>query len=179
MTRLIFILPLVLVVAVGAVFIVMLQQDRNPRIIPSPLIGQPVPQIDLVPLPNLDGVDGIATADFLGDVTVVNFFASWCVPCLAEHPLVTKMADAGYRVWGINYRDEVPYGGNWLKRHGNPYQRVGADFDARAGLEFGVTGVPETYIVDRDGIIRHKHAGPLTADIVAQEILPLLRELSQ
>jgi len=178
MNRLIFLLPILLIAAIGAVFVSLLMQDRNPSILPSALIDQPVPAVDLPALSGLDDVGGITSADFVGDVTVVNFFASWCIPCLAEHPLITQMADAGYRVWGINYRDAEPHGQQWLLRNGNPYAQVGADFDARAGLEYGVTGVPETFIVDRQGVIRHKHSGPLTEQIIADEILPLLRQLS-
>ncbi len=178
MPRLIFLLPVALVALLAIAFTMLLSTDRNRDIIPSALLSRPAPTTELPSLVGLEGIAGISSPDFVGDVTVVNFFASWCVPCLAEHPAITELTRRGYRVWGINYRDPEPDGLDWLARHGNPYAKVGTDQEARAGLDWGVTGVPETFIIDRQGIIRHKHSGPITPQILAQEIVPILQELA-
>jgi cytochrome c biogenesis protein CcmG/thiol:disulfide interchange protein DsbE len=178
MRRFLFILPLAVVVAIGLIFAVLLATDRNREIIPSVLIDQPAPATNLPALAGLDGIEGVDSTEFSDGVTIINFFASWCVPCLAEHPLITAMASDGHRVWGINYRDEEPNGLDWLNRHGNPYDKVGADFDARSALDWGVTGVPETFIVDPQGVIRYKHSGPLTSATVQREILPILSAIA-
>ncbi|MCZ6604140.1 MAG: DsbE family thiol:disulfide interchange protein [Alphaproteobacteria bacterium] len=179
MRRFVFLLPLILVAALAAGFAALLIADRRPEVIPSALIGMPAPEMALPAIPNLEGVEGFSGADLKGQVTVVNFFASWCLPCLAEHPLIASLAANGHHVYGIDYRDPEPDGLEWLIRNGNPYARVGADFDARAGLEWGVTGVPETFIIDAGGIIRHKHSGPLTARTLEREIMPILRDLAK
>ena len=111
-------------------------------------------------------------------LVVLDVFASWCVPCLAEHPLITELAEAGTRVYGINHRDTADDAITWLRRHGNPYAAIGFDADARASLEWGVTGVPETFIIDRDGTIAYKHTGPLTRDVLERRIVPKLREVA-
>ena len=110
---------------------------------------------------------------------MVNVFASWCVPCLAEHPIVSRLAEDGVAVFGINHRDAADDANRWLDRHGNPYRRIGADTDARASIDWGVTGVPETFIVDGQGRVRHKIIGPMTPEILADEVLPLLLELAK
>lgn len=176
--RLVFILPVALVVVLAVAFATLLSTDRNRELIPSALLAKPAPETLLPALVGLDGIDGFSSQDFLGNVTIINFFASWCIPCLAEHPAITALAQSGQRVWGINYRDPAPDGIEWLALHGNPYARVGADHEARASLDWGVTGVPETFIIDREGIIRHKHSGPITPQILEQEILPILRALA-
>ena len=177
MRRILVLTPLAVLAALALAFAILLTSERQTNTIPSPLIGQAVPQIDLPPLTGLEDVGGLSGADFVGEVTIVNFFASWCLPCLAEHPLITALAADGHTVFGIDYRDPEPDGLEWLNLHGNPYARIGADFDARAGLDWGVTGVPETFIIDAAGVIRHKHSGPLTTEIIEREILPVIRSL--
>ena len=174
MRRLVFILPLAVFAGLAIVFAIMLLSGRDPSIIPSALIDKPVPQFTLPAIEGLDGIDGFATADVQGDVILVNIFASWCLPCLAEHPLITALATDGHRVFGINYRDEAPAAVAWLERNGNPYQRAGLAPEARVSLDWGVTGVPETFVVDASGRIRYKHTGPLTPEAVKKEILPAL-----
>ena len=103
-----------------------------------------------------------------------------CVPCLAEHPLLTRLArEDGIPVFGVNYKDETADATAWLSRHGNPYEKVGADADGRTAIDWGVYGVPETFVVDRDGHIRFRHAGPLTPDVVRTQLMPLIEGLSQ
>lgn len=149
----------------------------DPSKIPSPLIGKPAPEFSL---PALEGVQlpGISRADLAeGGVTVVNVFASWCVPCRDEHPVLTKLAETGKaRLVGINYKDNPANARQFLESLGNPYDAIGADAAGRATVDWGVYGVPETFIVDGKGIIRHKHVGPLTEDMLASEILPAIEK---
>ena len=177
MRRLAFALPLLLFAAVAVWMAVPLIRGDDPSILPSALIDRPAPEFDLPALPGVAG--GVARADLAGSVRLVNFFASWCVPCLAEHPLLTRMArEDGIPVFGVNYKDATGDATAWLARHGNPYERVGADGDGRVAIDWGVYGVPETFVVDREGHIRFRHAGPLTPEIVRDQLLPLIAELS-
>jgi len=179
MRRLIVILPVLLFAALLGVMAALLtdsERNNDPSRLPSPLVGKPAPAISLPPIAdNIPG--GFSSEDLKGEVTIVNVFASWCVPCLAEHPLITKLAADGVRVYGINHRDKAADAATWLRRHGNPYNAIGFDADARASLEWGVTGVPETFIIDPNGIIAYKHAGPITPDVLERKILPKLREV--
>ena len=177
MRRLAFALPLLLFAAVAVWMAVPLIRGDDPSILPSALIDRPAPNFDLPALPGVAG--GVAHADLAGSVRLVNFFASWCVPCLAEHPLLTRMArEDGIPVFGVNYKDATADATAWLARHGNPYERVGADGDGRVAIDWGVYGVPETFVVDREGHIRFRHAGPLTPEIVRDQLMPLIAELS-
>ncbi len=179
MRRLFFLLPILIFVALAAIFASRLDGNLDPSALPSALLDKPAPEFALPGLEGRPQKPGFATADLSGQVTIVNIFASWCVPCLAEHPLITRLAEDGATIYGINYRDTDPAAARWLDKHGDPYARIGADRDARASLEWGVTGVPETFILDSTGRIRHKQAGPLTPAIVEQVILPILAELGQ
>lgn len=179
MRRLAVILPVALFAAmIGVMASLLTDPERNndPSRLPSPLVGKPAPEISLPPVAEaIPG--GFSTNDLKGRVTIVNVFASWCIPCLAEHPLITQLAEDGVPVYGINHRDKANDAVNWLTRHGNPYIAVGFDYDARASLEWGVTGVPETFIIDANGTIAYKHAGPITPDVLKRKILPKLREV--
>ena len=104
---------------------------------------------------------------------------TWCLPCLAEHSIISRLAEEGVAVYGINHRDAAEDANRWLDRHGNPYRRIGADIDARVSIDWGVTGVPETFIIDAQGRVRHKIIGPMTPEILADEVMPLLRELAK
>ncbi|NNG03741.1 MAG: DsbE family thiol:disulfide interchange protein [Inquilinus sp.] len=177
MRRLLYLLPLAVFGAVVAWMAVPLITGDDPRDLPSALIDRPAPDFAL---PGLPPADGLATADLGGEVVLVNFFASWCVPCLAEHPLLTRLArEEGIIIHAVNYKDAPEAATGWLVRHGNPYARIGADRDGRVGIEWGVSGVPETFVVDRDGRIRKRYTGPLTPAQVEAELLPLLRELGR
>lgn len=152
--------------------------DRDPSALPSALIDQPAPQFAL---PSVDGVDrpGLNTGDLKGQVALVNFFASWCGPCLAEHSLVTRLAEVGLPVFGIIYKNEPKEAHAWLSKYGNPYTRIGSDLDGRAGIEFGVTGMPESFIVDRAGVICYKQVGVITPAALEKTIVPLIARLQQ
>lgn len=177
MRRLLFILPVLLFAGLAVAFAVGL--GLNPREVPSNRIDKPVPTFELAALPGLDA-PGLASTDLGGEVTLVNVFASWCVPCLAEHPLLVGLARAhALRIVGINYKDKPEDALAWLRRHGNPYARIGADREGRTGIDFGISGVPETFIVDKSGRIAYQHIGPLTAEVIEDEVLPLVEELRQ
>lgn len=150
----------------------------NPREVPSPLIGKPAPAFEL---PLLTAPEQrFSEKTMLGKVWVLNVWASWCPPCLAEHPVVSQMARAGIApVVGLNYKDTREDALPWLKRNGNPFDVVVFDGDGRIGIDYGVYGVPETYVIDRHGVIRYKHIGPLTPEVVGQKIEPMLKELSR
>ncbi|WP_448203607.1 DsbE family thiol:disulfide interchange protein [Azospirillum sp. sgz302134] len=174
MRRLIFLLPLLLFVGVGVAFF--MGFERDPRDIPSALIDKPVPEFAL---PALAGhKEGISSAMLKGDVTLVNVFASWCIPCKAEHPVITRLSrELGVTVRGINYKDKAEDAAAWLQRNGDPYASIGADLDGRVSIDWGVYGVPETYLVDRQGRIRFKQVGPLTPQVVEEQILPMIKHL--
>jgi cytochrome c biogenesis protein CcmG, thiol:disulfide interchange protein DsbE len=174
--RLLVLLPLVLFLALSALFLVRLYSG-DPSRIPSALIGRPAPAVDLPPVPGLerDGkpIPGIATADFRGNVTVVNVWASWCIPCRDEAPLLMELAgDTRIRLIGINYKDQPDNARRFLSRYGNPFEASGADQNGRAAIEWGVYGVPETFLIGRDGRIAYKLVGPLSAENFEREMKP-------
>lgn len=150
----------------------------KPSEVPSPLIGKPAP---LFSLPELHAPDKMLTSkDLLGKVWLLNVWASWCAACSVEHPLLVELAEAGVvPIYGLDYKDDREAGIDWLRDRGNPYTAVASDADGRVGIDFGVYGVPETFVIDRQGIIRYKQIGPLTADILANKIMPLVRELQK
>jgi DsbE subfamily thiol:disulfide oxidoreductase len=150
-------------------------RSEIPAVDPSASIGKPAPSIALPPL--FAGQPELKSADLRGRVTLVNFFASWCVPCRAEHPMLGELANAGVVVVGINYKDKPGNAKAFLGELGNPYRVVAMDRDGRAGADFGVYGVPETYLIDKNGVIRFRLAGPLTREIVSDELLPLANKL--
>ena len=148
----------------------------NPREVPSPLIGKPAPAFTLTKLD--DGNQKISRDDLLGKVWMLNVWASWCAPCREEHPLVIDIAQRGLvPVYGLNYKDTAAAATGWLAKLGNPYTATLVDADGRVGIDFGVYGVPETFIIDKQGIVRMKHTGPLTPDVLRKRIEPLLKEL--
>lgn len=176
--RLLFILPL-LVFAAGAGFLYWgLNPARNPSAIPSVLIDQPAPAFALPPIEDSPW-PALSSAELgKGEVTLVNVFASWCLPCRAEHPLLMDLAEArGVALFGINYKDEPADAIAWLEELGNPYRAIGADREGRAGIDWGISGVPETFIVDREGTIRYRHVGPIHAVELEELILPILEQL--
>ncbi|MBI3041750.1 MAG: DsbE family thiol:disulfide interchange protein [Betaproteobacteria bacterium] len=148
----------------------------NPREIPSPLIGKPVPEFRLEPVKGR--TLGLASSDLRGEVSVVNVFASWCVECRAEHPLWMQLrAEGNVPLHGLNYKDRPDDAARWLGELGDPYTRTGADLDGRVGIDWGVYGVPETFIVDKRGMIRHKVIGAVTRKSLDEKVLPLVRKL--
>lgn len=179
--RLLILLPLIVFGALALLFVTRLIEG-DPSRVPSVLIGRAVPKFDLPPLDGLvrDGarVPGLATADLqAGKVMLVNVWASWCVPCRQEHPLLTELArDPRVTVVGINYKDSPENARRFLGALGNPFARVGADTSGRTGIDWGVYGVPETFIVAGDGTIRHKHIGPLTSEAIATTLEKAIAE---
>lgn len=149
----------------------------DPREVPSPLIGKPAPAFAAPTLAVPDRV--LRKEDMLGKVWMLNVFASWCVSCREEHPVLVAYARAGgVPVYGLNYKDKRDDGLRWLKQLGNPYTDILFDADGRIGIDFGVYGVPETFIIDRAGVIRYKQIGPITPDVLREKIEPLLKELN-
>ena len=175
MRRWLYLLPVALFVALAAYFVLALRPDHDPQILPSALIDKPEPMFDLATLNN----SGNLTANQMkGQVVLINFFASWCVPCREEHATLMQFArDNAVPLYGIAYKDKPADAAKFLQSLGDPYKRVGLDENGRTGIDFGVYGVPETYAIDRQGRIRWRHVGPLDADAVAKELNPLLREL--
>ncbi|MCU0968103.1 MAG: DsbE family thiol:disulfide interchange protein [Rubrivivax sp.] len=175
MKRLHLLLPLAIFAVVAGFLAVGL--GLNPREVPSPLIGKPAPDFSL---PRLDEPGRVVKRDdLLGQVWVLNVWASWCAPCREEHPLVIDLARrSGVPVYGLNYKDNRNAAMQWLAGLGDPYRATLFDPEGRVGIDFGVYGVPETFVIDRQGIVRLKHTGPLTPDVLRERVEPLLRELS-
>lgn len=171
--RLLFLIPAVLFAVIGGFLAVGL--TRDPSRLPSALVGKPVPQFALPALEGR-GEQGLSTADLANGPVLVNVFASWCVPCRVEHPQLMRLAAQGVIIHGINYKDQPDAALAFLRDLGDPYDLVGADRDGRAGIEWGVYGVPETYVIDRAGRIAYRHVGPLMAHDLEQTLLPLLAE---
>ncbi len=172
--RLVFLLPLAVFVALAAVFLIRLETGGNREAIPSALVGKPVPAFDLPPLEGV-ALPGLKGADLKGTVTLVNVFSSWCGPCRIEHPQLMELAkDSRIRLVGINYKDVPANAVRFLDELGNPYAAIGVDQSGRAAIDWGVYGVPETFIVDADGIIRYKHIGPIDAAGLEATILPAI-----
>jgi cytochrome c biogenesis protein CcmG/thiol:disulfide interchange protein DsbE len=173
--RLIYILPIAAFAALAVYFYLSLSEGPTP--LPSAMIDQPVPAFALA---GLRDQPGLATNEITGQVVLINFFASWCVPCRAEHPLLMNIPrELGVPLYGIDYKDKPEDAARFLSELGDPYSRIGADRDGRVGIDFGVYGVPETYVIDRAGRIRLRHVGPLTPADVAKEIAPLLKALQK
>lgn len=152
--------------------------SRDPSQLPSALIGKAVPTFDLPPVEGR--TPGLASNDLYGEVSLVNVFASWCVACRAEHPLFMLLArDRTVPIHGLNYKDRPQDAAQWLNTRGDPYTRTGADRDGRVAIDWGVYGVPETFVVGADGRIAHKHVGPVTEQALRETILPLVERLRQ
>jgi cytochrome c biogenesis protein CcmG/thiol:disulfide interchange protein DsbE len=155
--------------------------NNDPTYVPSPLVGKPAPAFKLPRLYQKDKM--VSTDDMKGDVWVLNVWASWCVSCRAEHEVVTHFVkQSGIKVLGLNYKDygTEDYGVNakaWLQRFGNPYSDIAVDTSGRTGIDWGVYGVPESFVVDKKGMIRHKFTGPLTEKIVSETLVPLVKKL--
>jgi cytochrome c biogenesis protein CcmG/thiol:disulfide interchange protein DsbE len=175
MRRWLYVLPIVVFGLMAAGFYYGLGIDSN--VLPSALINEEAPQFDLPPLPGHD--KGFSTADLQGHVSLVNTFASWCAPCRMEHPALNALAKTKrVPIYGIDYKDTGAAALSWIGELGDPYTRIGAD-DGKVGIEWGVYGVPETFVIDKTGHIRYKHVGPLSEDDLKNKILPLVARLQQ
>lgn len=167
----------VIAVFVSLVALLAVGLQLNPREVPSPLIGKPAPHFELPLLTAPDKT--FSQKDMLGAVWILNVWASWCPPCLVEHPVVTELARSGIApVIGLNYKDTREDALPWLRRNGDPYKLSVYDAKGLIGIDYGVYGVPETYVIDRKGVIRYKHIGPLTPEIAQKKLQPLVRELA-
>lgn len=171
-----FLLPLGLFVALVVFLGVGLR--LNPREIPSPFIDKPAPAFRLTQLHAADKT--ISPQDMLGKVWLLNVFASWCVSCRVEHPVFMDLARQNVvPIVGLNYKDKREAGVGWLRQFGNPYNVSAFDSDGRIGIDYGVYGVPETFVIDKLGVIRMKHIGPVSAEALTDKILPLIKELNR
>lgn len=169
-------LPLAIFAALAAVFFLQLVSGRDAAVVPSALIGAQAPETVLPPLEGLDR-PGFDTMQLEGKVTLVNVFASWCAPCRVEHPLLMALAqDKRIQIAGLNYKDEAENARRFLGELGNPYGMVGVDPRGRAAIDWGVYGVPETFVVGKDGSILYKHVGPLTPEAIAARIVPAVED---
>ncbi len=172
MTR--FLLPL----GVFVILVVFLAIGLNlkPREVPSPLIDKPAPAFSLARLD--DPSTSVTLESMRGQVWILNVWASWCVACLDEHPHLVEFARRDLvPLYGLNYKDQPDAARAWLGKHGNPYDVSMVDGDGRVGIDFGVYGVPETFVIDRQGVIRYKHIGPVTPDVLQNTIVPLVQRL--
>lgn len=180
-SRLTAIAPIIIVLLLVAVFAKRLadvQEGLDPNQVESVLLDTPAPEIDLPPLP--DRGPGLATENLKGEVTLVNIWGSWCIACLSEHPLLMEVAaENAVPVHGIAWRDEPQASLRWLARNGDPYDRIGQDPVSEAAIAFGVTGAPETFVVDAAGVIRYKHVGPISMTDWTETIAPLVEQLRQ
>ena len=169
-------IPLLVFLVMAVFFAIGL--TMNPRDIPSPLIGKPVPEFSLPPVKGR--TLGLASADLRGQVSLVNVFASWCVACREEHPLLMGLRDKGVvPIHGLNYKDKPDDAQAWLDQLGDPYTRTGADISGRVAIDWGVYGVPETFVIDRDGRIVHKHIGAITSEALRDTIMPIINKLQK
>lgn len=169
-----FLLPLVVFAVLVGFLAVGL--TLNPHEVPSPLVGKPAPAFRLPQLHEQDKT--FSPTDMTGQVWLLNVWASWCGGCKEEHPVLMRMAKAGdVPIYGMDYKDRRDEALMWLRRHGNPYPLTAVDEAGRVGINYGVYGVPETYVIDKQGVIRFKQIGPLDDELVAKTILPLVKEL--
>jgi cytochrome c biogenesis protein CcmG/thiol:disulfide interchange protein DsbE len=174
----IFLIPLLLFVALVGFLAVGL--TRDPHEVPSPLVGRPAPTFNLPRL--ADGADAgrFSPVDMKGKVWMLNVWASWCVSCREEHPVLLDLARSSVvPLVGLNYKDGRADAQRWLAQHGNPYMLSAVDADGRVGIDYGVYGVPETYVIDQAGVIRYKQIGPLSNEVLQAKVLPLIRELRE
>jgi cytochrome c biogenesis protein CcmG/thiol:disulfide interchange protein DsbE len=180
--RAIFILPLAMFALIAGFFAWALIANRDPSTLPSMLIDKPVPAMALAPLSgDLPGVD---TTKLSGEVTLVNLFASWCAPCQVEHPVLLRLSrddslKGRLRIVGIAFKDKPEEAKAWLARLGNPYAAIGTDLTGRAAIDWGSYGVPETYVIDRNGRVRYRQVGPITEDVWRDTLAPIIASLQQ
>ncbi|EKF18668.1 DsbE family thiol:disulfide interchange protein [Nitratireductor pacificus] len=174
--RLMMLLPLAAFLALSAIFLLQLVSGRDSAIVPSALIDKPAPQTDLPPLEGV-GLPGLSSTDFAGKVTLVNVWGSWCVPCRQEHPLLMELAaDGRFALAGLNYKDKPENARRFLGDLGNPFAAIGVDQSGRTAIDWGVYGVPETFLVGPDGTIRYKHVGPFSPESIRDDLMPQIEK---
>jgi len=171
-----FLIPLVIFLIVAGFLVRGL--FLNPREVPSPLIDKPAPVFKLTELHQPD--KALSSADLKGKVWLLNVWASWCVSCREEHPLLVDLSKQNVvPIYGLNYKDKRDDALGWLQQFGNPYAASITDLDGRVGIDYGVYGVPETFVIDKNGVIRYKQIGPITPDSLSKKIIPLVKQLQQ
>ena len=176
MRRALYLLPLLAFFVLVTWFALALRPNYDPQILPSAMIDKPAPAFDLAPL---NAGANLSLAGLKGQVVVVNFFASWCAPCRVEQPILMRMATQEHvALYGIDYKDQPAAARRVLAELGDPYRAIGVDPDGVTGIDFGVYGVPETYVIDKNGEIRKRFVGPLTEESLQHELLPLLKKLN-
>ena len=171
-------LPLIAFIGLALLLFVGVRMNsgKDNSAIPSPLIGKPAPQFALPILNTPDEI--IKTNDLLGQAYLLNVWGSWCPACQIEHPIITELAKSGkIKVLGYNYKDETEAANRWLQQFGNPYDKILVDESGRVALDWGIYGAPETFLIDAKGIVRWKHVGPITREIIEQEILPTMESV--
>lgn len=173
MRRLLFIAPAVAFVALLGVFIFGLRKD--PTLLPSTMIGKPAPAFVLPPVRPTDD-RGLETADLKGPL-LLNYYASWCATCYLEHPMLMRLKDQGITIYGVDWKDKPELGDKWLNDRGDPYIRVGNDLSGRTGIDMGVSAVPETFVIDKQGRIRYRHVGAISEEDWARTLAPLMVKL--
>ncbi|MCK5166451.1 MAG: DsbE family thiol:disulfide interchange protein [Rhodospirillaceae bacterium] len=179
MRRIIYIIPLLVLLGVVAASIVQMKSGVPANELPSVLIDRPVPDFALDPIKGQSV--GFSSEDLKGQVTLVNLFGSWCFACLTEHPFLMRVKEQNLvPIFGLDWREKDPDAGpRWLEKWGNPYTRIGNDPDSKGAISLGVTGAPESFIVDKKGIIRYKHIGPITPDVWDETLWPIIQKLKQ
>jgi len=178
--RRVFLVPLLLFFVLAAFLAIGL--TRDPREVPSPLVGRPAPgfQLPRLAAAGPEAAARFSPSDMKGKVWLLNVWASWCVSCREEHPVLLELARRGVvPLVGLNYKDGSADAQRWLAQHGNPYLLSAVDQDGRVGIDYGVYGVPETYVIDQAGVIRYKQIGPISAEVLQTKVLPLIRELQK
>lgn len=172
----IYLLPTLVFLALVVFFLLGLGKD--PRLVKPVLIDKPVAEFALPGLPEMS--DGLSSTDLKGKVSLINVFGSWCEACVAEHPMLMRIKESDkVPLYGIDWRDKPANALAWLKKHGNPYDRIGFDPDSRVAIDFGVTGAPETFVIDKQGVIRYKWSGRITEAVWRDILLPMVEELSR
>ena len=178
MNRALAVVPLIITLIFGGFFLWGLNPDRDPSEIPSVLISQPAPEFDLAAIDGLD-TPGFGRTDLTENSgpVIVNVFASWCVPCRAEHRVLSQLVEnEGQRLFGINYKDKPEDAKRWLAELGNPYEKIGSDLSGRIGIEWGISGVPETFIVGPEGTVLFRYVGPVVGDEAVGEFREALMQ---
>lgn len=173
MRRLLFVAPIALLVVLLIGFFVGLQRD--PTLLPSMMIGKAVPAFNLPPIRPDDR--GFAAGDLGGEPMLINYYASWCAACRIEHPMLMRLRAQGVILHGIDWKDTPDLGLQWLVDRGDPYVRVGSDESGRTGIDMGVSAVPETFVVDKQGRVRHRHVGAVTPEVWEETLRPLMEKL--
>ncbi|BBD40386.1 MULTISPECIES: DsbE family thiol:disulfide interchange protein [Aminobacter] len=170
--RLMVLLPLLIFMGLAGLFLAQLLSGRDLTAVPSALIGQMAPETDLPPLEGMQ-VPGLNSADFAGKVTLVNVWASWCAPCREEHPVLLELSkDQRFSIAGLNYKDKPENARRFLGDLGSPYKAIGVDQNGRTAIDWGVYGVPETFLLGKDGKVAFKHVGPLSPEAVSTTLMP-------